>query len=90
MKVVHRVFLSLRLRGRKLGVGTHFFRSVRKTITVSFDSPNSFIGVPHVSSEDEILEGYLIKAGSLIVPHTGFTLSFVLEGTQTYTLIDLC
>jgi cytochrome P450 len=58
-----------------------FFPFGTETITVSFDSPNSFVGVPHVSSEDEILDGYLVKAGTLIVPHTGFALSFVLEET---------
>ncbi|KIM28323.1 hypothetical protein M408DRAFT_329427 [Serendipita vermifera MAFF 305830] len=38
---------------------------------------NTFIpvGVPHVNSQDEIFNGYLIKAGTLIGQNTGFMLS---------------
>ncbi|KIM28319.1 hypothetical protein M408DRAFT_69838 [Serendipita vermifera MAFF 305830] len=38
---------------------------------------NSFfpIGIPHVNSQDEVVDGYLIKAGTLINVNVGFILS---------------
>ncbi|KIM19981.1 hypothetical protein M408DRAFT_30764 [Serendipita vermifera MAFF 305830] len=33
------------------------------------------MGIPHVNAQDEIINGYLIKAGSVLNPNTGFMLS---------------
>jgi hypothetical protein len=74
-----RTSCSLRLYGRKLGAGTPFFPLVRTIPTISFNPPDPFLGVPHVNSEDEILDGYLIKAGTSISVNTVFILSFGLD-----------